>query len=153
MYNEAADDAPRPTCRLLVVANETAPSDALRDAIDLQATDAEVLVVAPALSTRLAFWLSDDRRFHDAAERRLEFCLAGLRAVGTACDGYVGDADPLLAIEDALRRVDADAIIVSTHPEDRSNWLAHDVVDRARRRFDPPVHHLVVDEVRELVAA
>jgi hypothetical protein len=34
--------------------------------------------------------------------------------------------------------------VIATHPEDRSTWLRHGVVDEARRRYDVPVQHVVV---------
>ena len=40
-------------------------------------------------------------------------------------------------------------MIVSTHPEGRSNWLERGVVDGARDRFDVPITHVVVDLDRE----
>ena len=65
----------------------------------------------------------------------------------TACrrQGEVGDGDPLQAIEDALRTFGADEIVISTHPEGRSNWLERNVVGAARERFDVPITHVVVD--------
>ena len=89
-------------------------------------------------------------------QERLQESLVRLRALGVNAEGEVGDADPLQAIEDALRTFGADEIIISTHPEGRSNWLERGVVDAARERFTPPVTHVVVDlaaerdEVREL---
>jgi hypothetical protein len=53
----------------------------------------------------------------------------------------------MLAIEDALAVFAADELLVATHPEARSNWLAHDLVARACARFSLPVVHLVVDGV------
>ena len=90
-----------------------------------------------------------------AAGERLRRCLAALAAVGVDARGEIGDASPLLAIEDALRTFRADEIIVATHPEGRSNWLARDVVARARARCSQPVHHVVVDTLagRHFVAA
>ena len=66
---------------------------------------------------------------------------------GTASrrEGAVGDGDPLQAIEDALRTFGADEIVISTHPEGRSNWLERDVVGAARDRFGVPITHVVVD--------
>ena len=63
--------------------------------------------------------------------------------------GEVGDGDPLQAMEDALRTFGADEIIISTHPEGRSNWLERGVVERARERFAVPITHVVVDLERE----
>ena len=59
--------------------------------------------------------------------------------------GEVGDADPLQAIEDSLRTFGADEIIISTHPEGRSNWLEKGVVSGAKQRFTVPITHVVVD--------
>jgi hypothetical protein len=67
--------------------------------------------------------------------------------------GEVGDDDPLQAIEDALRTFGADAIIISTHPPGRSNWLEREVIVRARERFDLPITHVVVDLERERAAS
>jgi len=58
---------------------------------------------------------------------------------GIEADGFVADADPLLAIEDALQLFAADRIVISTPPDRRSNWLARGIVERARDRFTPPV--------------
>ena len=56
-------------------------------------------------------------------------------------------------MEDALRLFPADEVIISTHPPGRSNWLEHDVVNRAQERFDLPVTHVVVDLERERESA
>jgi nucleotide-binding universal stress UspA family protein len=71
--------------------------------------------------------------------------VAELDRLGIDAHGEVGDADPLQAIEDALRTFDADLIVISTHPEGRSNWLERGVVSSARERFTVPITHVVVD--------
>jgi hypothetical protein len=63
--------------------------------------------------------------------------------------GEVGDAEPLQAIEDALRTFGADEIVLSTHPEGRSHWLEQGLVEEARRRFALPITHIVVDLAAE----
>jgi GABA permease len=133
--------------QILVVANETVEGTTLVEAVRDMALshDAEVLVVAPALNTRLRHWMSDSDRAHEAAEQRLAGCLARLRDAGVRVSGHVGDADPMRAIEDATRVFDADEIVIGTHPEERSNWLARDLVGRTCARFDVPVLHVVVD--------
>jgi nucleotide-binding universal stress UspA family protein len=128
--------------QILVIANETVESDVLRNVLP---QSARVLIVAPALNSRLRHWVSDEDEARAAAEERLGRCLARLRADGVAAAGAVGDADPMQAIADALHVFDADAIVVATHPPARSNWLARDLVGRVRRRFDQPVVHVVVD--------
>jgi nucleotide-binding universal stress UspA family protein len=120
--------------RILLVANEPVAGEHLRD-VD----DAEVVVVAPALVGRLGYWTGDDRRSRRNAQARLVSSLESLREAGVEARGSVGDADPLQAIEDALSEFDADAIVVATHPAGRSNWLAHDIVRRAQRRFSRPI--------------
>src|SRR5438093_13290270 len=93
-----------PSRRILVVANETVADDVLHDAVTaVGARSAAVLVVAPALNGRLAHWSCDVDRARRAAEERLTLSLASLRFAGIEAEGYVGDADPLLAIDDALR--------------------------------------------------
>lgn len=143
--------------RLLVVANETVEGTVLVETVrDIALSrDADVLVVAPALNTRLRHWMSDSDRAHHAAQQRLESTLARLRAAGVRATGSVGDADPLRAMEDAMRLFAADEIVIGTHPEVRSNWLAHDLVARACARFCLPVAHVVVDVAahREYLAA
>jgi GABA permease len=143
--------------RVLVVANETVTSDVLRRTIELAATrtETDVLVVAPALNTRLGHWSSADDGARRSAEERLAACLASLRRDGVRVEGLVGDADPLLAAEDALRLFPADELVIATHPEGQSNWLARNVVARARVRFRIPIVHIVVDPVRgrEFIAA
>ena len=114
--------------------------------VERHASEADVLVVAPALQRRLAFWTvrrRRPRRDSRGAARPLPDAL--LRAAGVAAEGIVGDADPLLAIEDALRLFAADEIVIATHPERRSNWLARNIVRRAGERFWHPIHHVVVE--------
>jgi hypothetical protein len=138
--------------RILVVANETTRSGTLDTLIHSQVedvADVRVLVVAPILNSRFRHWASDLGRARVAATRRLQACVERLVAAGIETEGLLGDSDPMQAIEDALGFFAADRIIVSTHPEGRSNWLAHDLVGRARDRFGLPVTHLVVDSQTE----
>ena len=109
----------------------------------------EVLVVTPALNSPLKHWVSDDDGARAAAQERLDRSLAQLAEAGVQARGEVGDGDPLQAIEDALRTFGADEIIISTHPEGRSNWLERGVVENARERFAVPITHVVVDLERE----
>jgi hypothetical protein len=131
--------------RILVVANRTCPCPGLADEVAARAGDAEteVLVVAPALNKRLRHWVSDVDAAISAASDRLERAVANLTERGIAAEGAVGDSDPLLAIEDALADFDATEIVISTHPPGRSNWLEKNLPERAARRFDLPLTHLV----------
>jgi hypothetical protein len=143
--------APRPHAegerRILVVANETVAGHTLRSLILERSLDVQeqVLVVTPALNSPLRHWTSDEDDARAAAQDRLDESLAMLAEAGVEARGEVGDGDPLQAIEDALRTFGADEIIISTHPEGRSNWLERGVVEKARERFAVPIRHVVVD--------
>ena len=113
----------------------------------------EVLVCTPALNSRLRFWASDEDSARVAAQQRLDASLDRLRSLGIDASGEVGDANPLQAMEDALRTFGADEIIISTHPEGRSHWLERGVVVQARERFAVPITHVVVDLDRERAEA
>ena len=140
-------NASREPKRILVVANETVAGESLREEIRQRSQDglSEVLVVCPALNSPLRHWASDEDAARAAANERLRVSLARLAEVGIEARGQIGEADPLQAIEDALRTFGADEIIISTHPEGRSNWLERGVVDRARERCDIVIRHVVVD--------
>src|SRR6266705_1627440 len=137
--------------RILVIANETVGGHTLRSAILEKSLDVreEVLVVTPALNSPLKHWVSDEDGARAAAQQRLDTSLAQLAEAGVEARGEVGDGDPLQAIEDALRTFGADEIIISTHPQGRSNWLERGVVEKARERFAVPITHVVVDLERE----
>jgi GABA permease len=140
------DDAERAR-RILVVANETVAGDELRDLLGRKAAGVreDVLLVCPALNSKLRTWTSDEDGARSAAQERLDASLARLSELGVQARGEIGDGDPLQAVEDALREFPADEIVVSTHPPGRSNWLELGVVENARLRFDVPVTHVVVD--------
>ena len=132
---------------VLVVANETVGGDELMSAISELALGGKTdfYVVCPALNSRLKTWTSDEDPARAQAQERLDATLARLSSVGIEAHGEVGDVDPLVAIEDGVRLFRPDEIVVSTHPEGRSNWLERGVVDGARQRFAVPITHVVVD--------
>lgn len=133
------------THRLIVVANRTCPCPGLTDEIHRRVGDgpAHVRIVAPALNSRLRHWVSDTDAAARQAAERLGVAVGLLRDAGIEGSGEVGDADPLIAVEDALAVFPAHGILISTWPEGRSNWLERDLLNRARERFDLPVDHVV----------
>jgi Universal stress protein family len=143
--------------RLLVVANETVAGRALREEVVRRARgETDVLVVCPALNSQLRHWASDEDHAREVAQARLDESLAALAEEGVVARGEVGDADPVQAIDDALRTFGADEIVVSTHPPGRSNWLEKGVIERSRERYGCPLTHVVVDleaERRDAAAA
>ena len=137
--------------RILVIANETVGGSELLAILRQKAegVDERVHVVCPALNSQVRTWASDEDGARAAAQKRLDASLARLRQDGIQAQGEVGDGDPLQAIEDALRTFGPDEIVISTHPEGRSNWLERNVVGAARDRFDVPITHVVVDLEQE----
>ena len=132
--------------RILVVAADDHIGEPLRRELDARAGDqrAEVRVVVPALAETAfeqASGAVDEGMAH--ARENLDESLQHLRAAGIEGEGRVGDADPLLAIDDALYEFPADEIVIVTHPEDQGRWLEDDLFERAKQRFEPPIHHYV----------
>ena len=139
--------------RILVIANETCAGRGVVDEVRYRAggAGAEVVVVSPALAkSRLEHWLSSDsERRRSEAETRLEDSVRAFEAAGMNARGTLGDADPLQALDDALRVFEPDEVIISTHPPARSNWLERQVVRKARERYTMPITHVVVDLLHE----
>ena len=134
--------------RLLVVANQTVGGRSLLREIENRSrgADTEILVITPALvGSRAAHWSSDVDEAIELARQRMELSLQAIQETGLRARGTVGDSEPNVAIEDALREFAADEIIISTHPPDRSRWLEGGVVERARDEIELPVTHVVVD--------
>ena len=134
--------------RVLVVANQTVGGKALLEEIRnrTRGRKSEILVVTPALTgSRAEHWASDVDRAIEEARQRMELSVLAIKELGLRARGEVGDGEPNVAIEDALRVFPADEIIISTHPPERSKWLEHGVVDRAREEIDLPITHVVVD--------
>jgi hypothetical protein len=120
--------------KILVIADEAAGDDGLRETLLAHAERTEVILVAPARD--------------DADDDRLTDRLHALDVAGVHIAGWVGPADPLAAIADALSIFDADEVLVVTHPAGRSAWLADDLIARACARFGRPVAHLVAQPRR-----
>jgi GABA permease len=134
--------------RLLVVANETVGGEALLEEIRdrCRNRDCQILVMTPALvGSRASHWASDVDEAIELARQRMELSLIAIDELGLKAKGEIGDSDPNVAIEDALRAFPADEILISTHPPHRSRWLEHGVVERARNEIDLPITHVVVD--------
>jgi predicted transcriptional regulator len=133
--------------RVLVIANETVGGQELLSAISTLALSERTrfLVVCPALNSRLKTFTSDEDPAREAAQQRLDDTLARLASVGIEASGEVGDGDPLVAVDDAVRTFGPNEIVLSTHPPGRSNWLERGVVESVRAHYDVPVTHVVVD--------
>jgi GABA permease len=135
--------------RVLVLANETVGGEVLLGEIRERCgeRDCEVRVVTPVQPrSRVAHLAGEVDEAAELARQRMELSLIEIKRLGIRrAKGEVGEVDPNVALEDALRDYPADEIIISTHPENRSIWLEKGVVDRARREIDLPTTHVVVD--------
>src|SRR5262245_8145787 len=131
---------------ILVIANETAASQTLLDALRGEAgRDDRITVIAPVNEPNQGYVVYEDTR-RASAGRRLEKTLKALREAGFAAQGFVVETGPVQAAKDALAQLEppVDAIVVSTHPAERSGWMRRNVVEdieRAARGL--PVTHVV----------
>jgi GABA permease len=128
--------------RFLVVANQTLTSASLLGEIRARRAgeDCEFYLVVPA--TRLhtgTAWTEGQAVAH--ARRALEDALAYFNSEGIEATGNVGDANPVLAVADALGQRHFDEIIVSTLAPGASKWLKRDLPHRLARRFGLAVTH------------
>jgi hypothetical protein len=112
----------------------------------------EVLVVAPALTSRLHSWVSDiDAEFQEADERQMKL-VSGIGSSGPAISGQVGDEDPLQAVADALVSFPADALILGVHASDDANWRERRFSKKARERFGLPVTEVMLDREGQVLS-
>jgi GABA permease len=146
---EAQAETPRSTTsrrRLLVVVDQpcTAPElcASVRGYVGADRVDA--LVIAPAHGSPDTQWYVDEDAARADATHRLRACVACLADDGIRADGQLSDPDPVQAIADALHEFPAEEILIVTAPQRPSNWLHQNVIDRARRRFEQPIAHVVM---------
>src|SRR5437764_4050916 len=113
---------------LLVVANQTLGDQSLLERVRACIKDGpcriHIVVPATPLAEHLT-WVEGEARA--LAKRRLESALVQFRCLGADVTGVVGDGNPILAIEDALREGRFDEIVVSTLPPGISRRLRLDL--------------------------
>ena len=123
---------PRTVEQIAAIAREGSRSTAAD-----QDVSPEVLVLAPATSSRLARWASDVRAARAGARDSLAVSLAALAAAELDAAGRVGDSDPVQALEDELRSYPANEIAIVTGPA-----VGAPDVEEVRRRLDRPVRRV-----------
>lgn len=137
---------------LLVVANETVTGRKLIEAVERHRDgELRVTVIAPVNQPERGYVVYQDTR-RAAAGRRLDRTLAVLRDESIPAHGLVVETDPVTAVRDALAQLEphVDAIVVATHPQQKSGWLRRHVVERIRDAAgERPVEHVVVDVTAE----
>ena len=115
--------------RILVVANRTAATPALIDAVRERARrgPCTFALLVPQLACEIPYGDEEARMTLELAIPLLE------EATGGAVTPLIGPADALLAVERVLVREHFDEVIVSTLPERVSAWLGRDLPSRIER--------------------
>ena len=135
--------------RVLVVANRTAASDELLEAVvgRVEKGPAEFFLVVPA-TPRGASWMTDMSSGTVAAEDSLQRALERWQGAGLTCMGRIGDADALAAACDAVNDGDFDEVIVSTLPKHVSKWLHVDLPHKVAHATGLPTEHVTAHEAK-----
>jgi len=117
---------------ILIVANQTLPSEALAAEVEsrISAGSRTFHVVVPATPPPGGGFTWDEDAARQAAQDRLAAFVARLVEQGATADGEIGDRDPVAAVRDAARGRDVSEIILSTLPDGASRWLRQDVPTR-----------------------
>ena len=130
--------------KILALVAEPISGATLESALGADAGDAEVMVVAPALDSRTHFWTSDNDEAIARAQEVQQESVERLSEEGVDAVGDTGEADPLLALQDALATFPAEEIVIVTRPENDRNWAEEDLVEQAQERFSVPVRQMEV---------
>ena len=134
------DDA----ARVLVLANRTAGSPQLREALLKRRERGPIAVT---LLVPAAWEPQDPHGGVETGRRRVREALADLRDTGLEVHCRVGDPDPVTALREAWDPDRYDEVIVSTLPGRVSRWLQIDLPRRAGRITGVPVTHVEAAEV------
>jgi hypothetical protein len=135
---------------VLVVANRTAGSPELLEALKERASRGEVKfhLLIPATPHGVA-WATDMHSGASEAEGDVRSLVERLREAGLEVDdGKVGDPDPVAAVEDAVNFKEFDEIIVSTLPKHLSKWLRVDLPHRVEHATGKPVTHVTASAAK-----
>jgi len=136
--------------RVLVVANRTADSDELVQAMHDRAADgpARFTLVVPATPHGLA-WAADMSAGIPEARRQMALARERLSHEGLWIDDIrLGSPDPLAAVHDATNFESFTDIIVCTLPRRVSRWLKLCLPHRVSRSTGLPVTHIVAQRSR-----
>jgi hypothetical protein len=107
--------------------------------------DAEVMIVSPArVASPLDLAAGDVDSEIEEARQRLQASIEALREKGIQTRGDVGEAEPDLAMRDALATFPADEVIIVAPPQDEATWLEKDLLDRVRRELTIPITYVEV---------
>jgi hypothetical protein len=127
--------------RILVVANKTAESPDLLEAMREKGTEHEYVLIVPA-SGGVLEKAADPDAARDHTQPHLDRALEAMRNAGFTVEGSVGDGDPVAAVQDAANFGQFDEVIVSTLPLHVSKWVKLDLPSKAQRATGLPVTHV-----------
>lgn len=134
--------------RVLLVVDELFRGDEMAEGLKGQMGDhdsVQILLVAPALAgNRVDQELGNIDVTFPEAEERMTAALKELSEAGLDAQGEVGDADPLVAIDDALARFPADRIVVVNHVDGDALPAEEGMWDRLSLDYRQPVTQLKV---------
>jgi hypothetical protein len=122
------------TARVLVVANKTAATPALIEAVRERAArgPATFTLLVPNAAHGLHKLVDPEDQARAEAEQTLELALPLLEAAaGGPVQGMIGVPEPLAAIQDAVNLHGFDELIISTLPQRVSKWLKVDLPSKA----------------------
>ena len=120
--------------RVLVVANKTAATPALLEAVRERAArgSAHFTLLIPNTARGLHALVDPEDQSQSEAEQTLELALPLLEsAAGAPVEGMIGVPEPLAAIQDAINLRGFDELIISTLPQRVSKWLKLDLPSKA----------------------
>jgi hypothetical protein len=120
--------------RVLVVANKTAATPPLLDAVRARAArgPCEFTLLVPNATHGLHALVDPEDQSQNEAETVIELAIPLLeRAAGAPVDAMVGVPEPLAAIQDAINLHGFDELIISTLPTRVSKWLKLDLTSKA----------------------
>jgi hypothetical protein len=127
--------------RILVVANKTAESPELLEALKSKGTEHQYVLVVPA-SGGVLEKAADPDAAREHTQPHLDAALAKLKSEGFNVEGTIGDSDPVAAVQDAVNFSSFDEIVISTLPLRASKWLKLDLPSKAQRASGLPVTHV-----------
>ena len=136
------------SAKVLVVANRTAESPELLEALKQRASegDCDFTLLVPSTPHGLA-WAGDMHSGGEEAEGHRRAFVDELREEGIPLsEAKVGDSDPLAAVQDECNFGDYDEVIVSTLPLHLSKWLKVDLPHKVGHATGLPVRHVVGSE-------
>lgn len=131
------------SARVLLVANRTAATAGLAEAVRARVRRGPAVfhLVVPAHPHGLHKLVDPQDGDAGEAQGALAQALPLLsEAAGSEVTGHVGDAEPLMAISDAINARPYDEIVISTLPRRLSRWLRLDLVSKARGLGLPVTH-------------